>query len=132
MSAENAEIVQRLFDQLSADDLESWREIISEDVVWDASNPAAPGAGVYEGHQGVVRFFTDWVGTWESPKLELLEVIDAGGPVVAVFRWTGRGKGSGIEVNATFYGLYELEDGRIVHFRLYETRQDAIEAARTG
>ena len=119
------EIVRDLTTRFVTGDRESWREVLAEDVIWDISTTAA---GVYEGHAGIERFFTDWLGTWEDPVLEHLDFIDAGDSVVVVFRWTGRGKASGVEIEATMFGVHDLKDGQIVRYRQYETREEALEA----
>jgi ketosteroid isomerase-like protein len=98
-------------------------------VIWDTSATTWPQAGVYEGHAGVERYFIDWLGTWENPISETLDLIDAGNSVISVFRWTGRGKASGVETKTTMFGVYDVEDGRIVRYRQYETRKEALEAA---
>ena len=129
MSEENVEIVRDVTTRFATGDRESWREVLAEDVIWDTSATTLPQAGVYEGHSGVERYFIDWLGTWENPVYENVEIIDAGDSVVVVFRLAGRGKASSVETEATFFGVYEVKDGRIVRFRQYETREEALEAA---
>lgn len=129
MSRENVEILREMFSRFEAGDRESWREVFADDVVWDISATTFPQAGVYQGHSGVERFFIDWLGTWENPVLEVLEYIDAGDRVVAVFRWSAHGRTSGIATEMTMFGVYDLENGRVVRFRQYESRAEALEAA---
>jgi ketosteroid isomerase-like protein len=129
MSEENVEIVRDMTNRFATGDRESWREVFAEDVIWDTSSTTIPQAGVYEGHSGVERFFIDWLGTWENPLLETLELLDAGDSVISIFRWTGRGRASGVETETTMFAVYDVKDGRIVRFRQYDTRQEALEAA---
>ena len=111
MSAENVEIVRDLTTRFAAGDRESWREGLAEDVIWDLSaarqslNPR-----VYEGHSGVEQCFVDWLEPWENPTIEHLEMIDAGDSVVVVFRWSGRGKASGVDTEATMFGVHDVKD----------------------
>ena len=58
-----------------------------------------------------------------------MEFTDAGESVIAAFRWTGRGGASGVPAEAMMFGVYDVEDGRIVRYRQYETRKEALEAA---
>ena len=129
MSQENVEIVREMSERFATGDRESWREVFAKDVIWDTSATTTPQAGVYEGHAGVERFFIDWLGTWDNPAVEMLDLIDAGDSVVAVFRWTGRGRTSGIDTAMTMFAVYDLKDGQVVRFRQYETRNEALEAA---
>jgi uncharacterized protein len=127
--SENVEIVRRMNERFAAGDRESWREVIDPDVVWDMSRSPMPGAAqVYRGHEGVVRFFRDWLGTWEDYAFEERELIDAGDSVVVVFHERGRGKGSGIETESDFVGVWDLREGRVVRFRAFESKDDALAA----
>jgi ketosteroid isomerase-like protein len=129
MSEANVEIVRDMTTRFASGDRESWRKVVAEDVIWDTSATSIPQAGVYEGHSGVERFFIDWLGTWEDLVLENLDFIDAGDSVVVVFRWAGRGKVSGVKTETTMFAVYDVKDGRVVRFRQYDTRQEALEAA---
>src|SRR5918998_5686884 len=120
MSRKNVEIVRELNERFEGGDRESWRQVFAEDAVWDTSATQLPQAGVYEGHSGIERFFTDWVGTWENLVFEPQDLIDAGDSVVTVFRWIARGKTSGVETEATMFGVYDFIDGRIARYRQYE------------
>ena len=127
MSQENVEIVKGFFDHFGSDE---WREHVADDVVWDTSAVSYAGmSGVYTGHAGVEQFFRNWLGPWESPTVELLEVIDAGDSVFTVMRWRARGRGSGVKVQRDFFGIYDFRDGVVVGFRQGETRAEALEAA---
>ena len=127
MSQENVEVVRDLTTRFATGDRESWREVLADDVIWDLS-AANFAEGVYEGHSGVERFFTDWLGAWENPTLEHLEMIDAGDSVVVVFRWTARGKASGVETQATMFGVHDVKDGRVMRYRQFDSRKEALEA----
>ena len=129
MSQENVEIVRNLAERFAEGDLESWRVVVAEDVVWDTSATNHPLAGVYEGHSEVERFFADWLGTWENPVYETVDLIDAGDSVVVAFRWSGRGRTRGIATEMELFGVHDLEEGRVVRFRQYGTMDEALEAA---
>jgi ketosteroid isomerase-like protein len=98
-------------------------------VIWDTSAANLAGAGIYHGHEGAERFFIEWLGAWRDPTVEHLELIDAGDSVVSIFRWTGKGKASGVETQQTFFGVYDLRGGKVVRYRQYETREEALAAA---
>ena len=127
--SQNVEILGDVFTRFQEGDRDSWRERIDPDVIWDVSATALPGAGVYRGHAGVERFFVEWLGAWESPTVENLEMIDAGDSVVSVFRWAGRGRTSGVRTQRDFFAVYDFRDGRIVRYRGFDTRAEALEAA---
>ena len=86
-------------------------------------------SGVYRGHEGVERFFADWLAVWEDYSVENREYIDAGDSVVLVFRQHGRGRGSGVPAERDFFSVYDLRRGKVTRFRLFESRAAALEAA---
>ena len=88
-----------------------------------------PFAGIYHGHEGIERFFREWLGTWKDYEIAHREYIDAGDAVVVVFRQSGTGRGSGVRTERDFFGVYELRESKVVRYRLYESRQEALEAA---
>ena len=99
------------------------------EIVWDTTASEMPSAGVYHGREGVRRFFRDWLAPWVDYKLEARDIIDAGGAVVLVFRQAGTGRGSGVRIERDFFGVWELEDSKVVRFRLFASRELAFGAA---
>jgi ketosteroid isomerase-like protein len=72
--------------------------------------------------------FREWLGAWSDYRIEPREYIDAGGSVVIVFRQSGIGRGSGVRTERDFFGVYDLSDSKVVRYRQYESRKEAIEA----
>jgi ketosteroid isomerase-like protein len=129
MSQENVEIIKGLLEGFAAGDRGSWRDVVAEDVVWDASAAGTMTARIYKGHKGVEQFFVEWLEVWEDPTFELLGLIDAGDSVVATFRWCGRGGKSGVQVEQVFFAVYDVRDRKVAGVRQFETRAEALEAA---
>ena len=75
------------------------------------------------------RFFRDWLGTWTDYEVATRDYIDAGDTVVVVFRQSGTGRASGVRTERDFFGVYDLTELKVVRFRLYASRDDALEAA---
>jgi ketosteroid isomerase-like protein len=55
-----------------------------------------------------------WASSWESMEMTPEEFIEPGDQVVVAVHYSGRGRGSGIEFDATTYDVYTLRDGRCV------------------
>jgi ketosteroid isomerase-like protein len=87
-----------------------------------------PSAGIYHGHQGIERFFGEWLGAWSDYRMEAREFIDAGDSVVLVFHQSGMGRGSGVKTERDFFAVYDLRDSKVVRYRQYESRREALEA----
>jgi ketosteroid isomerase-like protein len=129
MSQENVEIVKEFTGLYESGDRDKWRDYFDPDVVWDTSASGMPAAGIYHGHEGVEQFFREWLGAWSDYEIETSEYIDAGDAVVIVFRQSGTGRTSGVRAERDFFNVYDLKESKVVRCRLFESRQEALEAA---
>jgi ketosteroid isomerase-like protein len=128
MSQENVEIVRRSFEAFQRGDYEAAMDAIDPRIEYDLTH--FPDGKVYLGHEGIREAFRIWMGTWEDYRQELDELIDAGDDeVIALVRESGRGKGSGIELERPTAGLWTLRDGRAVRIRFYPGKAQALKAA---
>ena len=110
-------------------DRRSWRQHFAPDVVWDTSQSQLPAAGVYRGHEGIEQFFADWLS--DLGRLRRGERRVSSTPEIrssSCSRQRGRGKGSGAHAERTFFGVYDLEAGKVTRFRMHESREAALEA----
>jgi ketosteroid isomerase-like protein len=128
MSQENVEIVKE-FSRRFAEGGRVTRQYFDPDIVWDTTASGMPGAGIYEGVDGVRRFWRDWLEPWEDYEIEYSEFSDQGDSVLCVFRQAATGKGSGIRSEIEFFALWYLEESKVVRFRLFDSREQAREAA---
>jgi ketosteroid isomerase-like protein len=129
MSQDNVEIVKEFTRHFQNGDREAWRDYFDPDVIWDTSAATMPMAGIYRGHEGVDRFFREWLGAWASYAIEAREYIDAGESVVIVFRQSGVGRGSGVRTERDFFAVYDLRGSKVARYRQFESREEALEAA---
>ena len=128
MSQENVEIVKEFTRRFAAGGHVT-DDYFDPEIVWDTSASGMPSAGVYHGRKGVRRFFRDWLASWSDYEIETRDCIDAGGAVVLVFRQAGTGKRGGVRTERDFFGVWELEGSKVVRFRLFASREQALEAA---
>ena len=70
-----------------------------------------------------------WSSAFEELRVTFEEIIDAGDQVVVVAHHKGRGRGSGINVDARFYEVYTLREGKVSRVDEYTERAEALEAA---
>ena len=70
------------------------------------------------------------VAIWNDYAVENDEfLIGAGDSVVVVSRQRGVGKGSGLKSHRVHvFGVYDLKVAKVIGFRMYESRQAALEA----
>jgi ketosteroid isomerase-like protein len=132
MSAENVEIVRRVYDAVARDDHEAVFALYDPEVEFDFRRGPLGllmGRGLYSGHAGVRAWVRDRYEAWEAIEDDCKELIDAGDQVISVVATTGRGRASGAEVVMTHYGVWTIREGRIVRVEWLGTREDALESA---
>jgi len=126
MSRENVEIVRRGYEEMSRSGEFPWAFIDPEVEVHDP--PLTPDARVYHGHDGLREAIRNVELVLEAVRFDPEELLDAGEDVVVLLRMSGRGKESGVEVDALLAHLWTLRDGKGVRLRVLE-RAEALEAA---
>jgi ketosteroid isomerase-like protein len=129
MSHEDVEIVSEFTRRFAAGGHVT-DDYFDPQIVWDTSESGMPSAGIYHGREGVRRFFRDWLADWSDYEIEARDCFDAGGAVVLVFRQAGTGKRSGVRIERDFFGVWELRDSKVVRFRLFASREQALNAAQ--
>jgi ketosteroid isomerase-like protein len=87
-------------------------------------NPA-----VYEGPEGIRRFVAEVHETWEKFTWEPEELIESGDLVLALIRSTGRGRGSGLELDRRAAMLWRVPAERAVSLQFFRDRSAARKAA---
>ena len=150
MSKENMEVVRRSFAALDrafdsywasprsiaaameAEDWPEWEEAfdyVHPDVEWQTVFLGE----TFHGRAEVARAWDDFLKWAEDyrPSLETTEILGAD-RVFASVRLVGRSKGvrGGTVMNARFYDVFTIKDGRIVRLEEYATRAEALEAAQ--
>jgi ketosteroid isomerase-like protein len=125
MSEENVEIVRRAFQYLVSG--RGGSEVLASfdpDVVM---KPVETGATY--GVNAIRDNFERWQSTFDELSVTVEGMIDAGDRVVHSAHWRGRGRGSGIKVDACYHEVYMLRDGKIIRVDEYTERTEALEAA---
>jgi ketosteroid isomerase-like protein len=120
MSEENVEVVRRFL----LLEVEEALALADPDIVW---NPAEESAS--QGHDAVRASLVRWKGEWDDYEVRPEEFEHLGDRVVAAVALRGRGRASGIEVDALFYDVYTVRDGKIVRMDQFTQRSEALEAA---
>jgi ketosteroid isomerase-like protein len=86
--------------------------------------------GNYEEFIGAMR---EWLSAWERPlTIEAEEFIQSGDRILVLVRWSGRGKGSGVEIEASGAHLWTFRDGLAVRLETYRDGDEARAALEGG
>ena len=130
MSQENVEAVKAALDAYNRHDLDAVAEHWTDDVDHRAAEGALDDRGPMHGKDAVRAYLQDWLDMFDDLTVEPLELIDAAeDQVIAVLRFGGRAKLSGVETDLTYAVVYTIRDGKIARGREYWTKEQALEAA---
>jgi uncharacterized protein len=128
MSKENVKIARAAYDAFNRGDIGAVLERCAPDIEWHDAGTF--DTGPVKGSEAVRAYFETVLDPWEDLRREPEEIIDVGDDRVLVhFRLTGRGKGSGIEVDLRGSDLMTLQAGVAVRWVSYPDRGQALKAA---
>jgi uncharacterized protein len=128
MSEENVEVVRRMYNAFHSGDADGALAHFDPEVVVDASK-ARPDGGRGQGREQLNVIVAAWMGTWDEWHEEIEEMRDLGSQVLVLSVQRGRGKGSGVEVEARYALLYDVHGGKITRLVMYADQAQAVEAA---
>jgi ketosteroid isomerase-like protein len=125
------EIVRRAYEALNGGNIEALVEVCDPAFRLDMSDRVLNPA-IYEGHDGIRRFYAEVRDVWETYTWEPEELIESGDHVVALLRSGGRGRGSGIELERRTGMVWTVRGNRATSLRFYKDREAALDAAGLG
>ena len=73
--------------------------------------------------------WSEWIELWEEHRVEPEEFIECEKGVLATIHLTGRGAGSGMEVDQRFFQVYTVHEGKIRRMVEFVDRSRALEEA---
>src|SRR5947208_2471079 len=127
MSHENVEIVRKIND--FAGDPDTNLEFIDADAVFDWTASRAPYSGIYRGHVEIRKFWQAFLEAWDEWTVEVQDLIEVDSEtIICVTLVRGRGKGSGVLIEAHGAGVWSVRDGRITGAKLFQNKSEALEA----
>jgi ketosteroid isomerase-like protein len=130
MSQENVEIVRRAWEAWIAGDLDAQFESFHPEVEVSFEHfDGWPENPVVYGHDGVRKFFVDWLASWERYEAGVEEYIDVDHERVLVLCWQrGYGPGSHVPVQMDWAQIVTIKDGLVLRMDSYSDRPAAREA----
>jgi ketosteroid isomerase-like protein len=130
MSQESIAAVEDAYRALASGGLDRFLEHWTDDLDHRSIEGAPDDRGPIHGKDAMRTYVQDWIETFVEFSIEPVELIDAdGNVVVAVLRYGGRAKLSGVETDETFGVVFTVRDRKIARGREYRTRDQALEAA---
>ena len=130
MSRENVTAVEAAYEALARGGLDRFIEHWTDDLDHRSIEGAPDDRGPIHGKDAMRAYVQDWIDLFNDFGIEPVELIDAGeSRVVAVLRFGGRAKLSGVETAQTMGAVLTIRDGKIARGREYATRDQALKAA---
>jgi ketosteroid isomerase-like protein len=92
------------------------------------TTPEGPVGGTYYGLVGVRQGLRSLQEAWDEIRVEAHGFIDVGDAVVALVRYTVRGRNSGVTLDGDEPWAFWLRNGLIYRLDQYATKSDALKA----
>jgi ketosteroid isomerase-like protein len=129
MSQANVEIAKRALDALTQRDLDLDGDLYAPDFEWYPALPGNVEGGSYRGLEGAERYREEVRNTWGELRVVADELRDLGDRVLMLGRMEGRGRGSGVQVDASLGIVADFRGGKIARIRAYLDHGEALRAA---
>jgi ketosteroid isomerase-like protein len=125
VSQANVELVRRFTELLNDGDFVGAFDLCDREVEFDWSRRLLDPV-VLRGRDQARAYLEETMEVFEQMRLEPIELIDFGDDVLNVSTAYFRGRSSGANVMARAGILWTVRSGRIVRFRFYQTKEDAL------
>jgi ketosteroid isomerase-like protein len=128
VSRENVELVRRAYRAWNERDFDAWVACATPDVEWRLIGGFADLMGtVFKGHEGLRRFFEEWLGSLEG-QVEAESILEADDGVVVIMRVLAAGSASGAPVAIRAGQVVSFRDGLISSVDSYYEPSEALAA----
>jgi ketosteroid isomerase-like protein len=131
VESEQLQNLRAAFEAWNRKDWEGALGYMREDVRWTTAQQLPDLDGVYEGREGVRRFFRAFSEPWEEISIALEQIIDErDSQLLVVARFVAHGR-EGIEVDMPFFQIYRFDDqAKLREFLSFVDEAAARRAAR--
>jgi ketosteroid isomerase-like protein len=121
----NVEALQRGYEALNRGDLSVVLELLDPEIEWHEPEPS-PDAGTHTGRDSFERFFRSWIDSFDGFRVEPEQVVESDGKLIAVVHQSGRGRASGVQVDARLAHVWTVKNGRAIRWEAVANVDDAL------
>ena len=125
--SDRIERVRAAYRAFSEGDFDTAIEVLDEQVEWWPP-PTSLEPQPLHGREAVLEYLKPNIFSMQAAEPQ--EIIEEGDRILVVARVRARGRESGLEFELTNFHLWHVEDDRVVRFRPYEDRTEALAALR--
>jgi ketosteroid isomerase-like protein len=132
VSRQNVEVIRSAYERWAAGGATAEAipvDIYTEDVEWDLSAyPLVDLPTRGRGRDNLLDTFAKYLTGWRDYHPEVREFIDAGEHVIAVLHEQARIADSDVILEHDVFQVWTLRDGLVVKWRVFQTREEALQA----
>jgi ketosteroid isomerase-like protein len=132
MASENLQLLHATLREVRHDGLRAILDAVHPDIEFE-DFPQALEDRHRKGRAGIEDWIASIEQVWEEPRVETEEVAELDDrTLLVVYDFVARAKGSGIEVQQRLSNLFSLRDGLVIRWRIFLSREEAMEAVERG
>ena len=127
---ENIQLVRNAYDSFKRGDIAAVISSLADDIKWVTPGPPEvfPMAGTWNGHDGVMQFFSKLDGAEEIQMFEPGDFLADGERVVAFVKFGGKVKSTGISFTSDLVHIFTIRNGKVNEFQEYYDTAAALTA----
>jgi uncharacterized protein len=132
MSQQNVELMRGVYAEMARGNFWALAPLLDEDVEWEWDPRFASlvgGPQTYRGPDGVERATKEVLAGWKWFTIEAEDFIEADGTIVVLTHQRARARHGDAEIDQPAADLWTLRDGKVVAFRGFYDRGEALRAA---
>jgi ketosteroid isomerase-like protein len=122
----NAVLLRHAFEVFNRAGIESVLDLMHPEVE-AVDLPQAPEGRHHTGRAAIAAWFGSMEEIWDGLRLDAEEVTELDGErVLAVVRFSGRARSSGMEIDQRVATVFTIREGKTVRWQIYPTRDEAF------
>ena len=126
VSQSNVELARSALRAFEQRDMNTIEELCAPGIEFDWSRRLLDPT-MTRGYDGIRQFLEEVDGIFHDIVFEEEEILEFGDEVLVVSTGRFRGRTSGVDVTAHGAIIWTIRDGKLVRFRFYQTKEDALE-----
>jgi ketosteroid isomerase-like protein len=126
MSRENVELARQSYDAFNRRDLDAFLALMDDQVQTESRLVAVEGG--YHGHEGVRRWWNDFLGAFPDYRIEVEEIRDLGELTLSRFLARAHAAASNTPLTDRVWQPIRWRHGKCVWWTVCPTEAEALEA----
>ena len=126
MSQENVDLLAEAVDAFDRHDLDAFLALMDDDV--EAVPRMVSMEGSYRGHDGIRRWWKNWLDVFPDFNVEVVELRDLEDLTVAAVRYRAHGAGSDAPIEEMIGQVGRWWRGKCVRWESFDSQAEALEA----